>query len=537
MHPEGQAQVANVRPITVAVVALGGEGGGVLADWIVDLAQHGGYLAQATSVPGVAQRTGATVYYVELFPKAAAQAAGRAPVLALMPVPGDVDIVLASELMEAARAVERGFVTPERTLLIASAHRVFAMTEKIALADGRVDAAALLAACREAARELVAFDMAALADATGSVLSAVLFGALAGSGALPFPRMAFEAAIRRGQVGVDRSLAAFAAGFAAAQEGDTAVPAAAALAPDTRAAPRALRDLLDAAARDFEGDARAIVLAAIERLADFQDLSYARQFLARLARFQEIERQPGNGSGALLAETARQLALAMTYEDTIRVAELKIRSSRFARVREEVKIEDGQILEIAEFFHPRTQEIADTLPAPLGRWLLRTRWARGLLDRATRKGRVVKTTSIGGFLLLYALAKLKRLRPRSLRFAAEQAALSHWLNLVAATARTDYSLAVQVARMRNLVKGYGDTRERGQAKFDTLTVLLPRSLGRSDSAATLEALIKAALADEHGQALDKAIADMGLTNSDRPNSAYSRDSGSVEPKLARNRVP
>jgi indolepyruvate ferredoxin oxidoreductase, beta subunit len=146
-----QEQTANVRPITVAVVALGGEGGGVLADWIVDLAQHGGYLAQATSVPGVAQRTGATVYYVELFPKAAAQAAGRAPVLALMPVPGDVDIVLASELMEAARAIERGFVTPERTLLIASAHRVFAMTEKIALADGRVDAAALLAACREAA--------------------------------------------------------------------------------------------------------------------------------------------------------------------------------------------------------------------------------------------------------------------------------------------------------------------------------------------------------------------------------------------------
>ncbi len=98
------------RPITIAVVALGGEGGGVLADWIVDLAQHGGYLAQATSVPGVAQRTGATVYYVELFAEAAAQAASREPVLALMPVPGDVDIVLASELMEAARAVERGFV-------------------------------------------------------------------------------------------------------------------------------------------------------------------------------------------------------------------------------------------------------------------------------------------------------------------------------------------------------------------------------------------------------------------------------------------
>ncbi len=116
----------------------------MLADWLVDLAQHGGYLAQATSVPGVAQRTGATIYYVELFPEDAARAAGREPVLALMPMPGDVAIVIASELMEAARAIERGFVTPDETLLVTSTHRVFAMTEKIALGDGRVDAAALL---------------------------------------------------------------------------------------------------------------------------------------------------------------------------------------------------------------------------------------------------------------------------------------------------------------------------------------------------------------------------------------------------------
>jgi len=519
MDAKGQAQTVNVRPITIAVVALGGEGGGVLADWIVDLAQHGGYLAQATSVPGVAQRTGATIYYVELFPKAAAQTAGREPVLALMPVPGDVDVVLASELMEAARAVERGFVTPDKTLLIASTHRVFAMTEKIALADGRADAAALLSACRGAAREFRAFDMAALAEATGSVLSAVLFGALAGSGALPFPRTAFEAAIRRGEVGVERSLAAFAAGFEAAAAGETVVPAAVS-ERDARETPPAIRDLLDAAARDFSGEARAVVLAAIERLDDYQDARYAREFLTRLAPFQEIERQHGNR--ALLAETARQLALAMAYEDTIRVAELKIRSSRFARVREEAGIEDGQILEIAEFFHPRTQEIADTLPAALGRWLLRTQWARALVDRSTRKGKIIKTTSVGGFLLLYALAKLKPLRRRSLRFANEDAALASWLDLVAQTARADYPLAVQVARARGLVKGYGETHERGQAKFDKLVALLPRLLGQSNSAATLQALIKAALADEAGQALDKAIADLALTNSERAaDSVYS----------------
>ena len=64
------------QPIKIAIVAMGGEGGGVLADWIVDLGEHNGHIAQTTSVPGVAQRTGATIYYVELFPRARAERDG-----------------------------------------------------------------------------------------------------------------------------------------------------------------------------------------------------------------------------------------------------------------------------------------------------------------------------------------------------------------------------------------------------------------------------------------------------------------------------
>jgi indolepyruvate ferredoxin oxidoreductase beta subunit len=502
------AQVTRVRPISIAIVALGGEGGGVLADWIVDVAEHGGYRAQATSVPGVAQRTGSTVYYVELFPRAAAQAAGREPVLGLLPMPGDVDVVIASELMEGARAVERGFVTPDRTLLIASTHRVYAMTEKIALADGRVDSGALLAACRAAAGRLVAFDMAALADATGSVLSAVMFGALAGAAALPLPRTAFEAAIRRGQVGVGSSLAAFGAGFEAASAGTGAVPSEPRADVTANDAPSPLRTLVAQAARDYAGDAREIVVAALARLLDYQDAAYATEFLERLRRFRQIEQAHGDGSERLLGEVARQLALGMAYEDTIRVADLKIRPSRFARVREEARVENGQILEIAEFFHPRVQEIADTLPASTGRWLLRTPWARRALERVLRKGKIVRTTSLGGFLLLFALARLKPLRRRSLRFANEQAALASWLGLVAQIAADSYDLAVEVARMRGLVKGYGDTHERGESKFDRLVALVPRLRNRADGAAALAGLIKAALADEEGRALDKAITEL-----------------------------
>ena len=354
---------ANVRSIKIAILAMGGEGGGVLADWIVDLAEHGGYLAQTTSVPGVAQRTGATIYYVELFPRAAAEAAGKEPVLALIPVPGDVDVVLASELMEAGRAVQRGFVTPDRTTLIASTHRVYSMTERIALADGRVSETALIEGCAAAAKRMIAFDMAAIAEATRSVISAVLFGALAGAKVLPIQRMAFEAAIHRGGVGVSASVAAFGAGF----EGATGGPAPPKAIPPQGVSPTAepSRGPLDAIYAEIAGafpqPAVAVIRAGVERLVDYQDLAYAHLYLARLRPLMEIERTRGDGSGRLVAETARQLALGMAYEDTVRVAELKIRPSRFARVREEVRLADGQILEIAEFLHPRVQEIADTL--------------------------------------------------------------------------------------------------------------------------------------------------------------------------------
>lgn len=504
------------RPISVAILAMGGEGGGVLADWIIDLAESNRYIAQLTSVPGVAQRTGATIYYLEIYPRGGIADAAHEPVLALMPVPGDVDIVVASELMEAGRAIQRGLITPDRTTLIASTNRVFAMTEKIAMADGRVDPEKLVEACRSAAKTMHAFDMAAIAEATGSVISAVLFGAVAGAGVLPFPRQAFEGAIRRGGKGIQASLAAFAAGFEATTSAVATVKAPAVTMPPptldgqdsdetpVKAPPhKPIPVELFREAEKFPAAARTIIRAGIERTADYQGIDYAKLYLSRLAPVAALDRE-----GRLIAETARQLALGMAYEDTIRVAELKIRPSRFERVREEVRVNDDQILEIAEFMHPRTQEIADTLPAPLGRFILRTGWLKGLVDRMTRKGRTVKTSSLRGFLLLYLVASLKPLRPRSLRYQAENAHLEEWLATVLRTVATDYDLAAEVAAARNLVKGYGDTHERGRARFDTLMALLPVLSQRSDGAAQLAALRKAANADDTGAALDAAIAAM-----------------------------
>ena len=180
----------------------------MLCDWIVAAAQSQGLGVQATQIPGVAQRTGATTYYLEVMPSRAAQPS----VLALNPAIGEVDVALATELLEAGRMIFNGFVTPDRTTLIASTHRVLAIGERTAMGDGSFDVGRLLRAVKERSKAQILFDMDQAAEEVGGVINAVLLGALAGSGRLPIPDAAFETAIRHGGKAVDTNLAAFAFG-------------------------------------------------------------------------------------------------------------------------------------------------------------------------------------------------------------------------------------------------------------------------------------------------------------------------------------
>jgi indolepyruvate ferredoxin oxidoreductase beta subunit len=494
------------KAITVAILAMGGEGGGVLADWIVDLAEHCGYCAQNTSVPGVAQRTGATIYYIEIFPEAVAKAAGKDPVLALMPVPGELDIVIASELMEAGRAIQRGLVTPDRTTLIASTNRVYSMTEKTAIADGQVDAGKFIEAGVETARKFVYNDFARMSEDARSVISASLFGALAGTGALPFTCKQFEEAVERGGVGVESSLAAFSAGFAAANEA-APTKTAGALVSVTKVGPR-LRALAAIVESDFPAASHEILLAGIARLADYQDVAYAGQYLQWLAPIRDLDAQHGGGDFNLLRETGRYLALWMSYEDAVRVADLKIRRSRFDRVQKEVRASGQQLVQINEFLHPGPQEIADILPAGLGRWLLKSRSARRMIDWFTGGGKIVQTTSLSGFLQLYALANLRRFRRKSLRFQEEARMIHPWIEQVRSLAAEDYALALEVAECPQLLKGYGETHIRGTRGFETAMDAIPRLRRTENPAAWLKKLREAALADENGEKLATTLNDL-----------------------------
>ena len=493
--------------ITLAILALGGEGGGVLADWIAQAGRRQGYIAQSTSVPGVAQRTGATVYYVELFPQEPVSKERLEPVLALMPVPGDVDIVIASELMEMGRAVLRGFVTNDRTTLIGSTHRVYAISEKSAMADGRASGERILEAARRKSKRLIAFDMNEVAARHGSVISSVMLGALAGSGALPFPPAVFEEAIRAGGKAVESNLAGFSAGAKAAtgeieRSADLQLPPA----PTTKTGRAFLQRIHD----HFSQDAHAFAIEGVRRLMDYQDAAYAGLYLDRLASIQALD--GGAEDWRLTRETARYLALWMSYEDTIRVADLKVRASRFDRVRDEVRAAPSEILAITEYMHPRLEEVCETLPAGIGRRILASRRLSTWLRPFFRKGRHVRTSSVRWFLLLRLLAGMRRWRPGSLRYQIEQERIEQWLGRIRSAAGTNLGAATELVECQKLIKGYGDTFERGLANYDRVMAAWEAIRDRPDAAAMLKQIREAALADEEGKALSSAIAELRLAS-------------------------
>jgi indolepyruvate ferredoxin oxidoreductase beta subunit len=492
------------RIVTVLVAAMGGEGGGVLADWLISAAEAQDFPVQSTSVPGVAQRTGATNYYIEIYPVPSAQLNGARPVFSLTPNPGDVDIVAASELVEAGRVLQGGFVHPRRTTLVASLHREYAVSEKSAMGDGRYDGQRVTEAAQRLAQRTFLFDMRALAWRNGTVINTVMFGAMAGSGAIPFSREACEQAIRASGKAVEASLKGFAAGY----DHVTGVAAALAEAPTTATLP------LHARTQALPGPLRELANHGLRQVADYQDARYADLYMDRVDAVCKAE-QAWAGDFPVTRETARYLALWMSYEDVIRVADLKTRGDRLQRVRDEVGARQGEPLRLTEYLKPGLDEVCSLLPTRAADWL-RKRLAHKAHKLSV--GLHMRTDTVRGFAMLCVLRSLRPLRRRTSRYAFEQAMIERWLDAVRRTLALSPRLAFELALCGNLVKGYGETSERGHrnlgAVLDDMHGLLHGATNHTAThdtasldaaAARVRSAREAALADPEGRTLARAL--------------------------------
>lgn len=504
------------RPVTLLIAAMGGEGGGVLTDWILAAAREEQLVAQNTAIPGVAQRTGATTYYLEIFPERTPAGAAE-PVMSIYPQVGDVDVMVATELVEAGRACQNGYVTPDRTTLIASTHRVYAMAEKTSMGDGRLDTARIETAVRQMAKRAVLFDVDRAARDNGTVINAVILGAIAGSGVLPIPVATFERAIRAEGKAVEANLRGFTYGLKAAKGEIVELrPNAKPASPRPATAAGALAGLRDRVMRDCPAAAREIVMEGAARTFDYQDEAYARLYLDRLGRIAAAERKAG-GDFSVTREAGRHLALWMTYEDVIRVAQIKTRAARLDGVRRGAGAKGGQPVIVTEFLKPGLDELCSILPPALGRRV--TAWAERTGRRdALNLGLHIRTSTVFGFLLLRVMAALKPWRRHGYRYGQEQALIERWLRAVEAAVGRDAGFAREIAECARLIKGYSDTHRRGVGNFlrlmDTLVDPALAATGdqRGDvyanAAAAVATARKAALADPEGAALNKTLAQL-----------------------------
>jgi indolepyruvate ferredoxin oxidoreductase beta subunit len=505
------------QPISILLCALGGEGGGVLADWLVDVARHAGYPAQATSIPGVAQRTGATTYYLEIYPLPHSQLQGRLPVLGLNPLPGRLDALVSSELLETARQIGNGLASADRTLVISASSRALTTAEKMTMGDGRRPEGPLLDVVAAHSLRHHVMDMARLCQESGTLVSAVMLGAIAASGLLPFTRDHYEAVLAGPSKAAQASLRGFASAFdlvirqrEQAQYVEHVMKPA---APLTAPAESAVLPAEVAAA--FPAALHPLMGLAHQRMVEYQSPAYAHLYVQRLQRLlvAEAAAVSNDATRPVTAETTRWLALWMAFDDIIRVADLKSRASRWDRVTQEVKAKAGDVLKVYDHFKPGVPELAALLPQGLANRLLR--WDRARVAKGQAPWALpikVARHALWGIASLRLLASLRVLRPLGSRYQAEQALIEEWLGGIEAATRLSPALGLELARCGQLIKGYGSTNERGK---DNLLHILRHVCGQAsavplaEQAGAVARIRQAALQDEAGQALDLALLQHG----------------------------
>ncbi len=500
------------QSISILICALGGEGGGVLTEWLVETAHYAGFPAQATSVPGVAQRTGATTYYLEIFSTPISQLQDRHPIFGLNPLPGKLDVMISSELLETTRQLSNGMSSAQRTCVITANNRTLTTIEKMQMGDGRLSDAQMMAWVQTNSKTHHIVDFASMAKEAGTIISAVMLGSLGASGQLPFARAHYEKAIQGDNPNASASTQASLRGFDLGwkkieHQRIQSQYVESILSP----APVPTSTTPTVIAQHFPTSTHQFLSLGYERLIDYQNNAYAQLYVQRMQTVLAFEKQQdptGTNDFAITRDCARWLALWMAFDDIVRVADLKSRASRWQRVQSEVKAKDDDLLRIYDHFKPGVPEFAALLPTSMANVLMqwdRQRIANGKTPWALPLR--IGTHSIIGMMALRSLASLRWLRVWGSRYLHEQQSIEHWLHALQTATTSSWDLGFEVAQCGRLIKGYGSTNERG--KSNLLHVLNHLVLNNSqDPAKRTTALAharQAALKDAGGLALDQAL--------------------------------
>ena len=460
--------------IKIMVPAVGGQGGGVLTEWLVQAFFLEGYDVQGISLPGLSQRGGSTVYYLEAHPRP--ESPDKQIIFAQFPVPGEVDVIISQEFLELGRALQLGYGS-DRTTIVTSTHRIYSTLEKMPIGSGIYSDENLRKIATAFSSKLIELNALQLAKDNGMddlAVNAILFGALAASGRLPLSKASFVSSVEKVGVAVKTNLRGFEVGWNFVTSSKYAESGKKSVVWETFVKTRA--DRLEEYEREvylgkvsrieteFPKQLREIIAESLYRLIDYQDAEYADMYIDDVREVYRLD-ESMKGNLKLTEHFARNLALLMSYEDGIRVAELKIKSERFKRIKEEMRLRDDQVFKVVDYLKPDAEELYGLLPnvviAPFVRIiespLFRKIWRR---KKPITFAQTPTTTSFSGYLRLWLLAKIKFMRPHSYRFRKERALMRKYKESTIYYAGLDYKLGCLIARSGSMVKGYGKVRRR-----------------------------------------------------------------------------
>jgi len=465
--------------IKILIPAVGGQGGGVLTEWLVQAFFLEEYDVQGISLPGLSQRAGSTVYYVEAHPKPDSEE--KSIIFAQFPVPGEVDIILAQEFLELGRALELGYGS-DKTTIVTSTHRIYSTLEKMPIGSGIYSDENLRKIATGFSSKVIELNALELSKTNGMdelAVNAILLGALSASGAIPIDKKSFASSIEKVGVAVKSNLKAFEVGWDHARSSsDSNIQPSVKWDSFIKERADKLEDKekeeymgrISHIESEYPANLREILAESVYRLIDYQDVDYADKYLNEVNIINEIDNNTKGSNYKLTELYAKNLALLMSYEDGIRVAELKIKSDRFKRIREEMRLRDDQVFHVIDYLKPEAEEIYGLLPnilvVPILSFtqtrLFKKIWRR---KKPLTMGQMPVTNSFSGYFRLWFLAKMKFLRPHSFRYKKEYNLIKRYRVSINKYASYDYKLACLVAKSAQMVKGYGKVRRRTMDAF------------------------------------------------------------------------
>lgn len=465
--------------IKILIPAVGGQGGGLLTEWLLQALETENYDVQSISLPGLAQRGGSTTYYIEAYPLSE----GNDIIFSQFPMPGDIDLILSQEFLELGRMLEKGYGS-EDTVIISSTHRMYSTEEKLPVASGIYEDEKLHDYAKEFSKKFIGINTLSIAKQNGMnelASNAILFGALSASSALPLSKESFHKGIEKAEVSVKVNKLAFELGYNhvvqhSSNDNNHSTDSTPAYDEMNYLIPSEINNIDNIKNELFDLYPEYLwpfIEEALFRLTDYQGFWYAESFVDKFKRFRQIEAQNPGEDYKLSEYVIKNLALLMTYEDGIRVSELKIRDKRFERIRKDMQIRDDQVFEVVDYLKPEADEIYGLMPdivvrpvlSLLNSTIYRNRQGRGKPLTVAQKP---VTTSFLGFLRIWLLSKLKFLRPSSYRYRREHETIDLYLDTVEKFGGLDYKIGLSIAKSGSIIKGYGRVRRRTIDSFKRL---------------------------------------------------------------------